>query len=94
MTLSSAAPSSTFSLNGTFHVVLHIKADLVGTALESLDYPMLETKDEWLVTASLSQIISMNSEQGAFGNLLDPSVYLALRACVPHERRFLMTTKS
>src|SRR5258705_10051195 len=37
------------SLNGTFQIILHKKADLVGTALEALDYPMLETKDEWLV---------------------------------------------
>jgi acetamidase/formamidase len=37
------------SLNGTFQIILHKKNDLVGTALEALDYPMLETKDEWLV---------------------------------------------
>jgi len=37
------------SLNGTFQIILHKKADLVGTALEALDYPMLETRDEWLV---------------------------------------------
>jgi acetamidase/formamidase len=29
------------SLNGTFQIVLHKKADLAGTALEALDYPML-----------------------------------------------------
>jgi hypothetical protein len=37
------------SLNGTFQIILHKKNDLVGTALEALDYPMLGTKDEWLV---------------------------------------------
>ncbi|HET6222881.1 MAG TPA: acetamidase/formamidase family protein, partial [Dongiaceae bacterium] len=31
------------SLTGTFQVVLHKKADLAGTALEALNYPMLET---------------------------------------------------
>jgi acetamidase/formamidase len=36
------------SLNGTFQIILHKKTGLVGTALEALDYPMLETKDEWL----------------------------------------------
>jgi acetamidase/formamidase len=37
------------SLNGTFQIILHKKADLVGPALEALDHPMLETRDEWLV---------------------------------------------
>lgn len=37
------------SLTGTFQLVVHKKADLAGTALEGLDFPMLETKDDWLV---------------------------------------------
>ena len=37
------------SLTGTFQLILHKKADLAGTALDGLDYPMLETKDEWVV---------------------------------------------
>src|SRR5215475_11207323 len=37
------------SLTGTFQVILHKKANLTGTALEALNYPMLETQNEWLV---------------------------------------------
>jgi len=37
------------SLTGTFQLILHKKADLAGTPLETLDFPMLETQDEWLV---------------------------------------------
>src|ERR1700739_5051273 len=42
------------SLNGTFQIILHKKADLVGTALEDLHYPMLETKDQWSGAGSCS----------------------------------------
>jgi hypothetical protein len=36
------------SLTGTFGHSAQ-KADLAGTALETLNYPMLETQNEWLV---------------------------------------------
>jgi acetamidase/formamidase len=38
------------SLTGTFQLILHKKADLGGTALASLDYPMIETQDDWLMS--------------------------------------------
>src|SRR5690606_7399802 len=37
------------SITGTFQLILHKKNDLEGTALEDLEYPMLETQTEWLV---------------------------------------------
>src|SRR5438105_15804815 len=37
------------SLTGTFQVILHKKASLAGTSLDALDYPLLETQDEWLM---------------------------------------------
>lgn len=37
------------SLTGTFQLILHKKADLAGTPLEELNYPMLETQTDWLV---------------------------------------------
>ena len=37
------------SLTGTFQIILHKKADLAGTPLKPLEYPMLETQDEWLI---------------------------------------------
>jgi acetamidase/formamidase len=36
-------------LTGTFQIILHKQADLDGTPLAELDYPMLETQTEWLV---------------------------------------------
>ncbi len=37
------------SLTGTFQLIVHKKASLGGTSLEGLDYPLLETQDEWLL---------------------------------------------
>ena len=37
------------SLTGTFQLILHKKATLAGTALAGLDYPLLETQDEWVL---------------------------------------------
>jgi acetamidase/formamidase len=37
------------SLTGTFQVILHKKDSLAGTSLVGLDYPLLETQDEWLM---------------------------------------------
>ena len=35
------------SLTGTFQLIVRKKETLAGTALEGLDYPLLETQDEW-----------------------------------------------
>ena len=37
------------SLTGTFQLILHKKATLAGTPLAALNYPLLETQDEWVV---------------------------------------------
>ena len=37
------------SLTGTFQLILHKKDSLAGTALAGLDYPLLETQDEWVL---------------------------------------------
>ena len=37
------------SLTGTFQLILHKRDTLAGTALAELDYPLLETQDEWVV---------------------------------------------
>ncbi len=37
------------SFTGTFQFILHKAADLRGTALEGLDFPMLETADDWVM---------------------------------------------
>src|SRR6516162_11760876 len=37
------------SLTGTFQVILHKNGTLAGTSLAGLNYPLLETQDEWLM---------------------------------------------
>src|SRR5580700_771441 len=82
------------SLNGTFQIILHKKADLVGTALEALDYPMLETKDEWLVHGfSYANYLSELGDKAQSDIYSKSSVDLALRDAFRKMRKFLMTTK-
>ena len=37
------------SLTGTFQLIVHKKDTLAGTALAGLNYPLLETQDEWVL---------------------------------------------
>jgi acetamidase/formamidase len=82
------------SLTGTFQVILHKTATLAGTALDGLDYPLLETPDEWVVhgfsfanylaelgAAAQSEIFAKSSLDGA------------MRDAFRKMRRFLMTVK-
>ena len=82
------------SLNGTFQIILHKKDDLVGTALEALDYPMLETKDEWLVHGfSFANYLTELGDKAQSDIYSKSSVDLALRDAFRKMRKFLMTTK-
>src|SRR5881396_1528831 len=82
------------SLNGTFQIILHKKNDLVGTALEALDYPMLETKDEWLVHGfSFANYLTELGDKAQSEIYSKSSVDLALRDAFRKMRKFLMTTK-
>jgi acetamidase/formamidase len=82
------------SLTGTFQVILHKKADLAGTPLEKLDYPMLETQDEWLVHgfsfANYLSELGPKAQSEIYGK---SSVDLALRDAFRKMRAFLMTVK-
>ena len=82
------------SLNGTFQIILHKKADLAGTALEALDYPMLETRDEWLVHGfSFANYLTELGDKAQSDIYSKSSVDLALRDAFRKMRKFLMTTK-
>src|SRR5439155_26503516 len=82
------------SLNGTFQIIVHKKADLAGTALEALDYPMLETKDEWLVHGfSFANYLTELGDKAQSDIYSKSSVDLALRDAFRKMRKFLMTTK-
>ncbi|WP_102959942.1 acetamidase/formamidase family protein [Mangrovicella endophytica] len=82
------------SLTGTFQLVLHKKADLAGTPLEELNYPMLETKDEWLVHGfSVSNYLAELGADAQSEIYKKSSVDSALRDAFRKMRHFLMTTK-
>jgi acetamidase/formamidase len=82
------------SLNGTFQIILHKKADISGTPLEQLEYPMLETQDDWLIHgfsyANYLSELGPNAQNDIFGK---SSVDLALKDAFKKMRGFLMTTK-
>jgi acetamidase/formamidase len=82
------------SLTGTFQLILHKKADLAGTPLEQLNYPMLETQTEWLVHgfsfANYLKELGADAQQQIYSK---SSVDLALRDAFRKMRHFLMTTK-
>ncbi len=82
------------SLTGTFQLILHKKEDLAGTPLEQLNYPMLETKDDWLVHgfsfANYLEELGPNAQSDIYSK---SSVDLALRDAFHKMRHFLMTTK-
>ncbi len=82
------------SLTGTFQIILHKKADIAGTPLEQLEYPMLETKDEWLIHgfsyANFLAELGPNAQSDIFGK---SSIDLAMKDAFKKMRGFLMTTK-
>lgn len=82
------------SLNGTFQFILHKKKDLGGTPLEQLNYPMLETQDEWLVHGfSYANYLAELGTSAQIDIYKKSSVDLALRDAFRKMRHFLMTTK-
>ena len=82
------------SMTGTFQLILHKKADLAGTPLEQLNYPMLETQTEWLVHgfsyANYLKELGPNAQREIYTK---SSVDLAMRDAFRKMRHFLMTTK-
>lgn len=83
------------SLNGTFQFILHKRADLGGTPLEELNYPMLETQDEWLVHGfSYANYLAELGTAAQTDIYKKSSVDLALRDAFRKMRHFLMKTKT
>ena len=83
------------SLTGVFQLILHKKTDLGGTVLENLNYPLLETKDAWVVHgfsyANYLQELGAKAQQEIYSN---SSVDKAMRDAFRKMRHFLMTTQS
>ena len=82
------------SLTGTFQVILHKKAELANTTLEGLQYPLLETQDEWVLHgfsfANYLEELGASAQQDIYAK---SSVDLALRDAYRKTRHFLMTTQ-
>jgi len=82
------------SLTGTFQLILHKRADLGGTALEALDFPMIETQDDWVMSGfsypNYLADLGANAQTDIFGK---SSIDLAMRDAFRKMRRFLMSTK-
>lgn len=82
------------SLTGTFQLILHKKADLAGTPLEDLDYPMLETQTEWVVHGfSVANYLAELGPDAQSAIYNKSSIDLALQDAFKKMRHFLMTTK-
>jgi acetamidase/formamidase len=83
------------SLTGTFQLVLHKKADLPGTALADLDYPLLETPDEWFVHGfSYPHYLTDLGADAQSAIFQKSSIDLAMRDAYRKMRHFLMTTQN
>lgn len=82
------------SLTGTFQVLLHKAADLGGTPLQAVDFPMIETQDEWVVQGfshpNYLADLGADAQSEIFAK---SSVDLAMRDAFRKMRRFLMTAK-
>jgi acetamidase/formamidase len=81
------------SLTGTFQLVLHKKNSLTGSLVE-LNYPLLETQDEWVLHgfsfANYLAELGPNAQQDIYTK---SSIDLALKDAFRKMRAFLMTTK-
>jgi acetamidase/formamidase len=83
------------SLTGTFQLILHKQASLAGTALENLQYPLLETQDDWVVHgfsfANYLAELGPDAQSAIYGK---SSIDLAMRDAFRKMRRFLMDTQA
>ena len=83
-----------WGLAGTFQAILHKKANLAGTSLADLDFPLLETQDEWLMHGfSYANYLQELGEKAQSVIYEKSSVDLALKDAFRKMRRFLMNTK-
>jgi acetamidase/formamidase len=82
------------SLTGTFQLILHKRATLKGTALEQLDYPLLETQTEYVLHGfSFPNYLAELGAKAQSEIYSKSSIDLALRDAFRKMRRFLMTTQ-
>jgi acetamidase/formamidase len=81
------------SLTGLVQITLHKAGSLVGTPVEGLDFPLLETDSEWVVHG-----FSYANYLDALGDTAQQDIYAsssidgAMRDAFRKMRQFLMTT--
>ena len=81
------------SLTGTFQLILHKQNTLTGS-LAGLNYPLLETQDEWVLTLGSASPLFADLGPDAQSEIYKKSsIDLALRDAFRKMRSFLMTTK-
>src|SRR5205814_7043973 len=81
------------SLPGTFQLVLRKKDTLAGTALAGLDYPLLETQDEWVLHGfSYPKYLTELGAEAQSKIYEKSSVDLAMKDAFRKMRHFLMST--
>ena len=82
------------SLTGMFQLILHKADTLAGTPLADIDYPLLETADEWVVHGfSFANYLAELGEKAQSDIFGKSSMDLAMRDAFRKMRRFLMTVK-
>lgn len=82
------------SLTGTFQLILHKKADLGGTALEALDFPMIETAEDWVMSGfSYPNYLADLGADAQNEIFAKSSIDLAMRDAFRKMRGFLMHAK-
>lgn len=82
------------SLTGVLRVVLHKKAELAGTVAADLNYPLLETADEFVVHGfSYPNYLAELGDKAQQEIYAKSSIDLAMRDAFRKMRHFLMTVK-
>jgi acetamidase/formamidase len=82
------------SLSGTFQLLLHKRDRLAGTMLADLDYPLLETGDEWVVHGfSFANYLAELGDQAQSEIFAKSSLDRAMRDAFRKMRHLLMTAK-
>ncbi|MFZ1060857.1 MAG: acetamidase/formamidase family protein [Candidatus Rokuibacteriota bacterium] len=82
------------SLTGTFQVIVRKRDTLAGTALQGLNYPLLETQDEWVLHGfSYANYLKELGPKAQSEIYSKSSVDLAMKDAFRKMRDFLMTTK-
>jgi acetamidase/formamidase/AraC-like DNA-binding protein len=82
------------SMTGALRVVLHKKADLVGRPFEDLNYPLIETETEWVLTGfSHPNYLAEFGAKGQSEVYSKSSLDLAMKDAFRKVRRFLMNIR-